>query len=99
MANAPRKQYRLEVAGRVQDVSYRAAARRAAERCGVVGWVENRRDGTVLAVIQGDPDGCAAFIAWARVGDSPAEVHACTVTEEPVTEVYRRFHIRSKWFF
>ena len=45
---------RLVIHGRVQGVGYRYAMVDAAERCGVAGWVRNRRDGTVEAFVQGD---------------------------------------------
>ena len=44
---------RVVVEGRVQGVGYRDFTRRAAERLGVAGWVRNRRDGAVEALLSG----------------------------------------------
>ena len=44
---------RLRVAGRVQGVGYRDFVRSEAEARGLKGWVRNRRDGTVEAMVSG----------------------------------------------
>ena len=49
------------VSGRVQGVGFRWFAQRAAEECGVVGWVRNLPDGRVEAVAKGDPESLMAF--------------------------------------
>jgi len=45
---------RIVVHGRVQGVGFRFSAVDAATAAGVQGWVRNRRDGTVEAVLAGD---------------------------------------------
>jgi acylphosphatase len=69
----------IRVSGRVQGVGYRDALRREAERAGVTGWVRNRRDGTVEALLQGTPEGVEAVVAWARRGPPMARVSAVAV--------------------
>jgi acylphosphatase len=64
----------LIVIGRVQGVGYRDALRDAAEKHNVAGWVRNRRDGSVEALLQGAPEAVDAVIAWARRGPSLARV-------------------------
>jgi acylphosphatase len=64
----------LHISGRVQGVGYRDALRREALACGLTGWVRNRRDGTVEAVLQGDARGVEQVIAWARRGPPAARV-------------------------
>jgi acylphosphatase len=64
----------LRIHGRVQGVGYRDALRREALRRGLRGWVRNRRDGTVEALLQGDTAAVEAVAAWARRGPPAASV-------------------------
>ena len=64
----------LTIAGRVQGVGYRYALQDEARSRGVAGWVRNRRDGTVEAVLQGDAAAVEAVVAWARRGPPAARV-------------------------
>jgi acylphosphatase len=65
---------RLVIVGRVQGVGFRHAMRRRAAALGIRGWVRNRLDGNVEALVQGDPDAVAVMIAWARHGPRTADV-------------------------
>jgi acylphosphatase len=70
----------INVSGRVQGVGYRAALQDEAEKLGVVGWVRNRRDGSVEAFVQGTPEAVDAIINWARRGPRGAGVNALVVS-------------------
>jgi len=47
---------------------------REAQRRGVAGWVRNRRDGSVEAMVQGPREAVDALIDWARRGPPSARV-------------------------
>jgi acylphosphatase len=70
---------RLSIAGRVQGVGFREAVVRAARAAGVDGWVRNRFDGTVEALVQGPPDAVDRFVAWCGRGPPLARVAAVEV--------------------
>ena len=66
--------WRLIVRGRVQGVGYRDALIRCATALGVAGWVRNRSDGTVEALVQGEADAVARLREWCRGGPPAARV-------------------------
>ena len=69
------------VRGRVQGVGFREYLRREAERLGVTGWVRNRHDGTVEAMVHGRPDDVAQVLDWMRRGPPAARVTDVQVSE------------------
>ena len=73
----------LTVTGRVQGVGYRAWVEHRARAHDLEGWVRNRRDGSVEALLAGPADVVAGLIDRCRRGPSTARVDA--VTEEAAT--------------
>ncbi|MEO3431468.1 acylphosphatase [Pelagibius sp. CAU 1746] len=67
---------RVVVAGRVQGVWYRAWTEQQARALGLDGWVRNRRDGTVEAVLAGEPAVVEAMIQALWEGPPLAQVTA-----------------------
>jgi acylphosphatase len=70
------------VHGRVQGVFFRDTTRRRASERGVAGWVANRADGAVEAVLEGAPDAVEAMVRFAHEGPRGAEVERVEVFEE-----------------
>lgn len=66
----------IRVRGRVQGVGFRDALRDEALRLGVNGWVRNRADGSVEALLQGDDAALDRLITWARRGPPHSQVRA-----------------------
>ncbi len=74
----------LTVTGRVQGVAYRAWTIGTAKELGLVGWVRNRRDGSVEIAVRGEPEELDALAARCRRGPPMAlvETVAATVVED-----------------
>ena len=73
------KQLRIE--GLVQGVGFRDFMHRRARALGVTGWVRNRMDGSVEAVVQGSADAVDQMIAFARQGPRSARVTAVEISD------------------
>lgn len=71
------------VHGFVQGVGFRYAVERAARSRGVAGWVENRADGAVEAIFEGEREDVEALVDVCRRGPRAAVVRDVSVAEEP----------------
>ena len=72
---------RFMIRGRVHGVGFRAFVEDEAAARGLKGWVRDRRDGSVEAVIAGEPQAMDAMIAACRRGPRSAQVDAIEVAE------------------
>jgi acylphosphatase len=83
----------LRISGRVQGVGYREAMIREAGRVNVTGWVRNRTDGSVEALVQGSGGALEALLAWARRGPPAAQVERVDCGSPPagLDRDYARF--------
>ena len=72
----------LRIEGRVQGVGYRYWAADRAEELQLTGWVRNRRDGAVEAVISGPEADVERMIALYRQGPRDAAVTAVEIVGE-----------------
>ena len=72
---------RLRITGRVQGVGYRAWALQMAARLGLRGWVRNRADGSVEALVTGEDDAVARIIEACREGPFGALVADASVSD------------------
>lgn len=71
----------LVITGLVQGVGYRQWMCAEAERRGLTGWVRNRRDGSVEAMVDGPAEAVASMIEAARRGPRAARVGDVQVTQ------------------
>lgn len=75
---------RVVVRGHVQGVFFRETTRRRAHALGVAGWVTNKPDGSVEAVLEGERDPVETVVAFVREGPRGARVDwVDVVSEEP----------------
>ena len=75
--------------GRVQGVGYRDACVRHARVLGITGWVRNRMDDSVEAMLQGSSEQLADMCNWLRDGMPAAIVDKLDVT--PLQPPFPRF--------
>lgn len=71
----------LRIHGRVQGVYYRQTMQEQALALQVTGWVRNRLDSTVEAVVCGSPEALERLIEWSRTGPPAALVSEVVVSE------------------
>lgn len=64
----------LRIHGRVQGVYFRESMCQKAAELGITGWVRNRRDGTVEAMVQGSEQAVQRMLEWARRGPEMAQI-------------------------
>jgi acylphosphatase len=84
---------RAVIIGKVQGVFFRMETKRAAERYGVLGWVRNKRDGTVEAIFEGDEKSVGSILEWCKEGPPLAEVKRVSVKWENYSGEFKAFDI------
>lgn len=84
---------RARVHGRVQGVFFRDSTRERARAHGVAGWARNMPDGSVEAVLEGEPEAVQRVVRFLRAGPPHARVERVELDEE-TPEGLRGFSIR-----
>ena len=79
----------LFVSGRVQGVGFRDSMQRRADDLGLKGWVRNRRDGRVEAVVAGAKERVDELLDWSRTGPPMATVTEVRARARAIGEVRR----------
>ena len=77
-----RRSVRVRIEGRVQGVGYRYWAERVAGELSLSGWVRNRRDGSVEALLSGPAHDVAQMLERCEDGPPSARVTAVNIIEE-----------------
>ncbi|EQB64806.1 MAG: hypothetical protein AMDU3_IPLC00004G0384 [Thermoplasmatales archaeon I-plasma] len=80
-------QCNVKLYGIVQGVGFRERTRRMAKSLNLKGWVKNMKDGSVEAMIQGDPDSVEKLIQY------------CTseIPNALVTDVKKRYVVEEEF--
>ncbi len=84
----------VQVRGRVQGVGFRWACVQHALALGLAGWVRNRTDGSVEAVLQGPAATVRQMCLWLHDGVPGARVESLHVEERGGGEVHAGFEQR-----
>ncbi|MHB8243300.1 MAG: acylphosphatase [Solirubrobacteraceae bacterium] len=84
---------RAHISGSVQGVGFRDGTRRHARKLGVMGWVRNDEDGTVLVHAEGDHGAVAELVAFLHQGP-PGAVVADVAVEKVRVEGHEQFAVR-----
>jgi len=88
-----KKQYYLIITGDVQGIGYRSWMKQEAQNLGVMGWVKNREDKTVEAVVQGEEETVAEMLEKAKKGPEVAWVERVEIREQPVDKELMMFEV------
>jgi acylphosphatase len=82
-SDAPLETRLVRVHGRVQGIGYRHACVQQARALGITGWVRNRMDDSVEALLQGPAAQVARMCDWMRDEMPAALVEKMDVSEVP----------------
>ncbi len=89
----------LRITGRVQGVGFRWSLCAEAQALGLAGWVRNRRDGSVEALLYGPPAAVDRLRQWAQRGPPMARVDRVVSNDGNVAEIRSpdRFEQAATW--
>ncbi len=90
----PKLRAHVMVSGRVQGVFFRDTMRSLADRYGVTGWVRNRPDGRVEAVIEGEKADVDRLVDWCHQGPPAAYVDEVDLTWHEFKGEFTSFSVR-----
>jgi acylphosphatase len=82
------------VTGRVQGVGFRAFTHIQATKLGLTGYVLNRSDGAVEAVIEGPRGKVQQLLQQMKQGPEDARVKELRITDQAYRSKFKRFEIR-----
>lgn len=91
----PLETWMVRIRGRVQGVGYRYACVDHARALGIKGWVRNRSDASVQALLQGAPTTLAAMCDWLCSGVAAAIVDELEVSV--IEPPFQRFDDFDRW--
>ncbi|MEO7940548.1 MAG: acylphosphatase [Burkholderiaceae bacterium] len=84
----------LDIRGQVQGVGYRSAMQANASELQLQGWVRNRRNGSVEAMVQGPVHGVARMLTWCQNGTPLAQVRQVEQRAQPPEPQWEKFVCR-----
>lgn len=88
------KTFELLVSGRVQGVGFRYYTVQKANELGIVGWVKNMPDDSVMIVAQGDETGIKTFIEFLYIGPVRSRVVHISKSEIISSANFNNFSVK-----
>ncbi|MCX6287116.1 MAG: acylphosphatase [Bacteroidetes bacterium] len=88
------KHYNIWISGSVQGVGFRFSTMQTAYRFGVLGFVQNMKDGIVYIEAEGEDDALYRFIQWCKRGPFGAKVDNVEVRDGEIKD-FKAFDIIS----
>ncbi|MBO8127983.1 MAG: acylphosphatase [Peptococcaceae bacterium] len=86
-------QAHLTIQGKVQGVYFRWSTVQQARQHNLTGWVRNRTDGSVEALLEGDQQQVAKVVKWCHKGPPDARVDSVKVNYAEATGKFATFEI------
>lgn len=93
--SATRARLHVRVEGLVQGVGFRYFTQRQAQQLGLVGWVRNRRDGSVEVVAEGPRPALEDLLRRLQRGPTAARVTRVVPTWSEATGEFTDFTVRA----
>lgn len=87
-------QEHLIISGRVQGVGFRAFALDKAREFNIKGWIKNRSDGKVEALIQGRESDISKLLRFLEKGPAWARVDKIEMENEDEDRIFKSFSIK-----
>jgi acylphosphatase len=89
------KRVRAHISGMVQGVGYRYFVQQKAQELGVVGWVKNKKDGSVETVLQGEDAAVDSLIDLCKEGPSLSNITNFELKDEDAEEeIFDDFEVK-----
>ncbi len=88
-----KKQLRANITGRVQMVMYRDFAQRKARKLGLVGTVQNLKDGSVSLVAEGEESKLEEYVEYLNKGSILSKVNNVRIEWSEFSGQYSDFLI------
>jgi len=87
------KAVQITVKGKVQGVGFRYYTKQKAEECKLIGFVQNKVDGSVYIEAQGAKLDVDTFADWCRLGPEWSRVIECNISEMPLAS-FNKFEVK-----
>lgn len=84
---------KISVQGKVQGVGFRYAAQLMAQKMGVMGFVQNMPDKSVLIEAEAEEFALELYLKWCKTGPSRARVDKVLTNDIPL-QGYTTFEVR-----